>query len=126
MTTTYHECFNAKLDEFLKDLIDCFPGMKDIKLLKSGLQLSRTMDITLPQKVFNEHIHDIYENNILNKDESFFMNENYQHIVDTHGLELDVISKIKTMWTDLSVNNKDVIWKYLQVLVLLNRKCKSQ
>jgi len=126
MTTTYYECFNAKLDEFLKDLIDCFPEMKDIKLLRSGLQLSKTMDLTLPQKVFDEHIHDEYESKILNKDERFFLDEDYQHIVDTHGIDLDIVSRIKVMWSDLGEANKTVIWKYLQVLVLLNNKCKSK
>ena len=123
---TYNECFNKKLEEFLKDLIECFPEMKDIKLLRSGIQLAKTMDVTLPQKVFDEHVHDAYEHKILNKDEGFFMNENYQHIIDTHGLDLDIVSKIKSIWNNLEERNKEVIWKYLQVLVLLNRKCKSK
>lgn len=125
MAKAYIECFNTKLQEFISELIACFPQMKELKMLRSGLQLAVTMEPTLPRKVFDEHLHDVYENNIINKDETFFLNEDYQHIADTHGLDLDIISTIKSMWKDLDSTNKEAIWKYLQVLVLLNRKCKS-
>jgi hypothetical protein len=125
MAQVYIECFNKKLQEFITELIECFPQMKELKMLRSGLQLAVTMEPYLPQKVFDEHLHDVYENSILDKDENFFLNEDYQHIVDTRGIDLDIISTIKNMWKDLDTNNKEAIWKYLQVLVLLNRKCKS-
>jgi hypothetical protein len=124
MSSTYIECFNNKLDEFLKDLVSTFPEMNDIKVLRNGLQLAKTIDPKLPQSVFNEHVVDVYEQRILDKDENFFLEEECHNIANKHGLDLDIMSKLKDIWTQLDKDNKEVIWKYLHVLVLLNRKCK--
>lgn len=122
--TTYYESFNNKLGEFLNDLIATFPEMNDLKVLKTGLQLAKTIDLKMPQKVFDEHVAGVYEQQILEKDEQFFLAQDYHHVASVHGIDLDIISKLKHIWTTLDSENQTVIWKYLHVLILLNRKCK--
>ena len=121
----YQECFNTKLTEFLSDLVVCFPDAKDLKMFRSGLQLAINMNPTLPQKVFDEHMTEAYEKSILDRDDSFFLHEDYSHITETHNVDLDIINMLKGMWHTLDETNKNAVWKYMQVLVLLNRKCKA-
>lgn len=121
--TAYFECFNNKMYEFLEDLSVCFPEIRDINLLKNGFQLARTIDMQMPRGVFNEHIAAKYESKILNKDEEFLMSNDYSDELKEHNVDMDVISRIKGIWGSLDDKDKDAIWKYLQVLVLLNKKC---
>lgn len=122
---TYYTAFNNKLVEFVSDLSNTFPEMHDLKVLKSGIQLAKTVDIKMPRQVFNEHVADVYEQQILDKNEDFFLKEDYSHITQAHGLDIDIVSKLKEIWGTLDQENRNIIWKYLEVLVLLNRKCKS-
>lgn len=123
--STYIDCFNNKLNEFLRDLCNSFPDMSDLKVLKNGLQLAITIDPRMPQNVFNMHVASTYEKKIIEKDEAFFLQENYDTIAVQHGVDLDIIGKLKGIWATLNDENKDIIWKYLHVLVLLNKKCQS-
>ena len=121
---TYYECFNTKLEEFLNDLLTAFPEFKDFKVLKHGINLAKTIDAKMPANVFLQHMTDEYEKNILSRDDAFFMNEDYAYVADM-GVDLDIISKLKTLWGQLDDSNKESVWKYLQVLVLLSRKCRK-
>lgn len=123
----YFESFNTKLDEFLRDLMSTFPEMKDIKVLRSGVQLAKTMDIKMPQSFFNSHVAMRYEDKILEKDERFFLEEDYRELlsqkINGQSIDMDIVGKLKQIWGTLDDDNKSVVWKYLHVLVLLNRKC---
>jgi hypothetical protein len=120
---TYYECFNNKLDEFLKDLTNTFPDLKDIKLLRNGVNIAKVADMKLPQQVFDQTVALKYEKQILEKDENFFMNEDYTEVLSTHGVDFNLVPQLKEVWTSLDESNKDAVWKYMQVLVLLNKKC---
>lgn len=122
---TYYECFNSKLEEFIKDLTSTFPQFNDLKVLKTGIQLAKTMDVKAPQRMFNQYMSEDYAQKVLNKDEGFFLAEDYNHIAANEGIDVDIIPQIKKLWGSLEPQDKDAIWKYLQVLVLLNRKCQG-
>ena len=34
-----------------------------------------------------------------------------------------ITNKLKQYWAEITTNNKDNIWKYFEVLILLNNKC---
>ena len=121
---TYYESFNNKLNEFLNDLHTTFPEMTDIKVLKSGLQFAKTMDVKMAQTMFDKHVAAKYEDQILKQNETFFLNETYTHIANAHGIDLDIIGRLKDVWSTMDDSNREIIWKYLKVLVLLNKKCK--
>jgi DNA-binding transcriptional ArsR family regulator len=125
-STTYYECFNNKLDELLGELSRTFTEMSDIKILRNGLTFARTLDLKMPQSMFDRHVTPAYEKRIIDEDEQFFLHEeDYHAIASEHGVDLDIIGQLKSIWKDLDGENKQAIWKYLKVLVLLNRKCKS-
>ena len=103
MTTSmiYFECFNNKLDELLSELVVTFPEMTDLKVLKNGLNLAKTLDVKMAQNIFNQHVANTYETQILNQDEHFFLNEDYEEITLKHGVDLDIIKKLKSIWKEL-------------------------
>ena len=77
-----------------------------------------------PRKVlqlFIEYI-DSYKDKLLNRDESFFLNEKYSTILEQTDNKENawiLIDKLKIYWTDTSVSNKNVIWDYFKQLITL-------
>ena len=59
---------------------------------------------------------DLYKDKILNKDESFFLDQDYTQ----HGdVDLNIVHKLKKYVKDMSPNSKDVVWKYIDLLMKL-------
>lgn len=117
--------FNRKLEEFANDLASTFPEVNEFVMLKNSLRLAFMMTPKLPQAIFNQRVAIPYETHIVNKDEGFFLAENYtQTLEDTGVTNLDIVAQIKHIWTTLSPTHKETIWKYFQVLIVLNRKCQ--
>jgi hypothetical protein len=123
--TIFLNLFNQKADEFCKDLVSTFPEVNEFKQLKSGLLLLKNVDEKKPREFFNSYVGINFRTHILEKDESFFLNEVQNHVQG--GLDNSqwqkVISLLRTLWTTLSADNKESIWKYFQVLIAINDKC---
>ena len=119
----YYCHFNNKLTEFLKDLIATFPDDKDLKLFKNSFDLLKLSDENKPAILFNKIIKN-FENKIYDKDESFFLDKDYSNIVDNNvDITTSLIDKLKTNWINLSVDDKEIVWKYLILLCKLSNKC---
>ena len=121
--TTLLTAFNTQLLNFIEQLIILCPEDNDFKVFKNGFLLLKKSN---PRKVsvfFSKYIHD-FRDQILSKDESFFLENNYESV--TKDIEssqeniLMTINKLKNYWGDLSKTNKDNIWKYLSNLIKLN------
>lgn len=123
--TVYISLFNDKAEEFCKDLVIAFPEVAEFKKLKSGLLLLKNVDERKPREIFNSYVGANFKQQILTKDESFFVNEVQNHVqggIDTSQWQ-KVISLIHDLWATLSNENKENIWKYFQVLIAINDKC---
>lgn len=122
--TAFFERFNEKTDEFIKDLTTSFPDIEQFRYFKSGFTMLKNFDPKSPQRIFNTYISTSYRDYILNRDESFFLD----HDINVNASERkeywnEFISYIKEIWKGLDESNKDVIWKYFHVLLILNDKC---
>lgn len=117
--------FNQKAEEFCKDLVLTFPEVNEFKKLKSGLLLLKNVDERKPREFFNNYVGINFKQQILSKDESFFLNEVQNHV--QAGMEnaqwQTVIALLRQLWETLNDDNKESIWKYFQVLVAINDKC---
>lgn len=116
----YHEVFNKKLIEFVDDLVSSFNGLEDFVVYKNLLNACVLVDKTAPQVMFHQTVVIPYEQHIKEKNESFLLNETYNV-----GVDQGIVDKLKGIWKSLDTENKDVIWKYMQVLVVLNKKCQG-
>ena len=129
MSLLNFESFNNKLDEFLNDLITTFSEIKDFRTLKTSIVFAKSINIKLPQQIFNDFVVAKYGDQIRDRNEQFFLNHDYSEVVSSFAMtgidsaSLDIIGKLKSIWQELSDCNKDVIWKYLSVLLVLNNRC---
>jgi len=116
------EKFNTTFQEFLSDFAKTFPNDAQLSLYELGLRGILLADSSVVQKVFHERVSVPYADKILAKDEAFFLQNSFSEIHADITDAMDVISKVKSYWSQLDAVNKDVVWKYLKVLTLLDRK----
>lgn len=125
--TAFYERFNEKSDEFCKDLIQCFPGIDQFKYVRSGLSLLKNIDMKQPQRIFHTYISTTnYRDFILEKNEDFFLNTTDIHIMsERKEYWTEFIQQIRDIWKTLSQDDKDTVWKYFHILLVLSDKCQS-
>jgi len=121
--SVYYELFNEKLEEFFKELIVAFPDISEFRKFKSGLTLLKNVNSKTPQIIFNEYVATKFKDALLAKDETFFLDNDDYGITVKKDYWNEFIVQLKLLWTNINQNNKDVIWKYLNLLYILNEKC---
>ena len=125
----FYEKFNEKCEEFMKDLIAVFSQIEQFKYLRSGFNVVKNLDYKTPQKIFNSYISTTFKEQILNKDEDFFLTKTDYNIRNSSSYKKEYwdefIEYIRTIWKTLDNDNKDIIWKYFHILVVLNDKCQE-
>ena len=125
----FYEKFNEKCEEFMKDLIALFSQIEQFKYLRSGFNVVKNLDYKTPQKIFNSYISTTFKEQILNKDEDFFLTKTDYNIRNSSSYKKEYwdefIEYIRTIWKTLDNDNKDIIWKYFHILVVLNDKCQE-
>lgn len=121
-----YELFNRKIVEFIENLIYIFPEVNDFKVFKTACDWAIGMDVTSAQQIFNICVGQPYEVQIMEKDEKFFLKENYDEYNDyikLYGNDMNLVEKLKNIWSIIDESNKEVIWQYMQVLIFLNKRC---
>ena len=120
---SFLELFNNKADEFFKDLVVTFPDIQQFKTFKTAFTMMKNLDERKPIKIFNEYISANYKDVIMNKDESFFLVNDIDLSQSTQQeYWKEFIDNLRNIWKDLEEDNKTSIWKYFQVLIVLNDK----
>ena len=111
--------FNKVIISFLDELLAILPEEKNIKVFKNQLSAVEYVSETKIIKSFIEYGYP-YKTHILSKDESFFLK--YGN-VKVEGDYMSEALQLKRLWeTKLSKENKEVVWKYFKVLILLAEK----
>ena len=121
MSNTLLSAFNNNLKKFISELIKTYPQEHNFVVFKNTILLMQRVN---PRKVlllFIEYI-DPYKEKLLNRDESFFLNESYSNILeqtDNKEYAWKLVDKLKLYWEDTNENNKNVIWDYFKQLITL-------
>ena len=121
MSNPLLSAFNNLVIKFNDDLIITFPEENDFKVYKRGIILLNSANSKKICLLFKDYMK-FYRQKIIEKDESFFLNNNYIDIVNkvqSDGLE-SIITKLKNYWNNMSSGNKDKIWEYLNSLIKLS------
>lgn len=121
----YYNIFNDKVSEFFTDLSKAFPDVKEFSSFKTGLNLMKNLDVKKPQQIFDKYISTPYRDYFLKRNEDFFLTNQYDIWSEHVDYWQNFITKLRYIWKSLKDDNKDVIWKYFQVLVALNDKIIS-
>mgnify|MGYP003685144723 CR=1 FL=1 len=116
---SYLKIFITQLNSFIDDLILLWPDDNEFRVFKNGIGL---LNKTNPRKIvqlFGEYVNK-YENKILQRDETFFLKNDYNEIEKTENI-LNSMDKLKIYWVNLSDQNKEKVWKYFEILLRLSK-----
>lgn len=108
---------NALYDQFtsfVTELSEMYPDDPDFPLFITTVRLLKTSNPSLLAKYIVENTAP-YEEQILNKDEEFFLKHDFQ----SHDLDIDILSKVKGYVTSMSPATKEHVWKYCQNIIRL-------
>jgi ferredoxin-fold anticodon binding domain-containing protein len=110
--------FNNHLVEFLEDVIEIFPENVD---LKTGLTMIEGLKFAKPSiliTIWKTSILDLYEDQIMNGDEKFFINKNYSNDLaeENKNEVLQIIDDIKKLMKETTEENRNKTMKYVQNL----------
>ena len=120
MSKTYLTAFNNLVIKFNQELINTFPEENDFKVYKKAIILLNKTNAKKICLLFKSYSNE-FRDQIIQRNEEFFLTKNYKEMVfkDSNGIE-SIVNKLKNYWTQLSVTNKDNIWKYLNTLLKLS------
>lgn len=121
-----YDLFNKKLTEFVDDLVYIFPEVHDFRILKRVLSVTIEFQKPFAQTMFNNCVAKPYSKQINEKDETFLLQETYEEYdqyIKEYQNDLNLVQKLKNIWKDLDHENKETIWTYFQVLLILNERC---
>lgn len=121
----YLDQFNDTFIELVDDLIRAFPSDSDFRMYKLALQGASMATPTLIQKVFHERVTLTYGDKIMARDEDFFILNEYAEMRQEFSQGEKIIQKLKNCWGNLTAEQRDIVWKYMRTLVLLDRKISS-
>ena len=108
-------------DNFINELCTICPKSTDILIFREKYNLIRSANSKLVVEYFVQFIYPLKQK-IMEQDESFFLEGGGQEeIKDNSGLQFrDNITKL---WiTEMSADNKEIIWKYFKIFVILCEK----
>mgnify|MGYP006083489963 FL=1 len=127
--------FNNQLLSLITELINYFDDSK-MKILKEKISIVTSVNSTLIITLFLNNIYK-FKDNIMKKEESFFLkhitpdnvsdlySKNKELATENNINIIDVIN-LKDYWTSLHNDDKETIWKYFQVLIVLSEKWALQ
>jgi hypothetical protein len=105
---------NALFDQFqsfIIELSEMYPNDEDFKSFLTTVKLMRSTNPSLVPKYIYEHTSQ-FEKEILEKDESFFID--YSFVEYGEHVDLDIFSKLKQYLKSMDQKSKENVWKYIQ------------
>ena len=125
MSTTFLTAFNNIIFKFIDDLINTFPEESEFKVYKQTLIILKAANAKKMCILFKNYSYN-YREKIKNKDGTFFVNNDYNELREASVDTFDddsvsaIINKLKVYWGELSNENKEQIWKYLNTMIQLS------
>lgn len=117
--------FTNMLVRFFEDLKDTFPEEREIKMALETIQNARKINPRLILDMFNEHVSTPLRDAIQNEDDGYIIQYAKTKVSVQFNEILPAIAIFDKHWAGLSDGNRNSIWKYLKVLVILGDKARS-
>tara|TARA_B110000858_G_C17670319_1_gene411598 strand:- start:33 stop:371 length:339 start_codon:yes stop_codon:yes gene_type:complete len=107
-----------------------------MKVLKEKILIVNSVNPTLIIRLFLKNIYK-FKDNIMKKEEDFFLKQltqdnitnmysNNRELADNNDINIIDVINLKDHWASLHDDDKETIWKYLQVLIILTEKWAIQ
>uniref|UniRef100_A0A6C0IYD0 Uncharacterized protein n=1 Tax=viral metagenome TaxID=1070528 RepID=A0A6C0IYD0_9ZZZZ len=117
--------FTTQLSNLSQNLCKMFPNDSSLQLTNMSISLLKKNNPRQLNDLFNRYIPK-YKAQILNKDSNFFIERNTEDYLDENN-EVEnienienIILNLKKYWNSMDNESQENIWKYLQVLIVLN------
>ena len=122
--------FNNQMITFANILTTRFPENSQLSLAVSGLETLSSCNPKKTIELFTMYVYQ-YREKIMEKQEEFilrtnFINDNYNDVNATSKYATEMMVSLKNNWGSLNLEEKENIWKFLQVLVKLTDKYISE
>tara|TARA_B100001094_G_C17775202_1_gene597026 strand:+ start:141 stop:503 length:363 start_codon:yes stop_codon:yes gene_type:complete len=118
---SYLKAFTKQMEQFINELSEMFPQDKHIAMGKSTLFIVKKANPRKLLEFFKFYFYK-YEDKIMSKDESFFLERNFDDQLSDYVKSLNAITNLKQYWKNLTEKTKNTIWLYLIVLLKLSKK----
>jgi hypothetical protein len=113
------------LVRFFEDLRDTFPEEKEIKVALEMIQNARKINPRLVLDMFTEHVGEPLREAIKDEDEKQIIAFAKERLSQQFNEIMTALAIFDRHWHTLGEKNRESIWKYLKVLVVLGDKAKS-
>jgi hypothetical protein len=114
----YINQFNSVVVKFLEDLYTILPDEKDIYIFQNQIETLTMFNKSILIDNFIEKVYK-YKKNILDKDENFFLTNE----LDIEENDISKAIHLKSLWKNkLRNENKEIIWKYFKLLIVISDK----
>jgi hypothetical protein len=112
----FKSIFNTKLIEFLQDLRTTFPNIPEFSTYETMTQASIMFNNDIASSIFKNNVEIPFGDKIDAKDDSFILDQKYE------DADQSLVCALKKVWHELDQENKDMVWKHVQLLNVLSRK----
>lgn len=112
---------NAVFDQFtsfVTELIQMYPDDADFSLFLTSIKILKTTNPSLLIKYIVENT-ESFEQQIMNKDEKFFIDYSFSEFSDS--VDLNIFPKLKQYIVNMSPATKENVWKYIQNIYRLSK-----
>jgi hypothetical protein len=117
---------NALYDQFgsfVAELKDMYPDDADFAGFAMTLKMLRSTNPSILAKYIVENTVS-FEDQIMSKNEDFFMNQSYDEYAES--VNLSIFSKLKSYVANMTPESKENVWKYIQNIFRLAKVIHSQ
>ena len=119
--------FNCQLVNLMSNLCEMFPKDPDLSFTKTSILLMKKTNPRKLQEIFDEYVSK-HETEIMSKDEKFLLNKDFAQddfsLSDDPDYAHTIMINLRKYWNSIDNESKQNIWKYLQVLAVLNKKAR--
>jgi hypothetical protein len=112
------DTFFNQFTQFIQQLSEIYPDDTDFPIFLSTLGLMKSTNPMLVVNFVKTEIVDLFEDKIMKRDESFFMNQDYSD----KDVSIDIIRKLKEYIQNMTPKNKEIVWSYIELLTKLCKK----
>ena len=113
--------FVNQLSSLGNELSDMYPNDIDIKIAKNSIDTIKRLNPKMLFDTFYQNVYP-YKQQILDKDEGFFLNMDYNSVVGGKDNNMMTVMNLQKYWTGMSNETKECMWQYFGVLVKLSEK----
>jgi hypothetical protein len=117
--------FNTQLIRFFEQLADTYPEERDIKMSLEAIRGAKLINPKLILDLFYEHVFKELHEIILQKNADAIIDYAKKKIANQFNEMSPALAIFDKHWATMTVDNQDVIWKYLQVLCVLCERARA-